>query len=324
MRWSLQLTTDFGDPDVYVSRTDQQPGPNMREWQAALQVGLDHITVDWMDPVYANQTMVGTYYVGVVAWIGGGDASYRLVLTIETEDGVSTPITLEQGIPQTRALSANSMAYYRFAPGAQGWPYVTIISVIPTAGDPDLYVGRNYYPNSTVSMYRSTQGPGQADTVYMVPNATNAAMICNPTLIVIGGTSCFYGIAVLLRAAVALSHTSHDHERQWLHHACVAPQRTADAGSDIPWRLHHLLVHTQARSHSGVLRHSADWQPGSVCEQQYFDANQRRLRVQLQLGQRRHDRHPQCQLAHLLPVCPLCGLPVSIQLLCDCLVVRSG
>ena len=194
-QWSLQMTTEFGDPDVYVSRIHQQPGPPPnQEWEAALD-GSDVLTVDWNDYVYNGQSMIGTYYVAVNAYAPKGDVYYRMVLVVESESGRSTVITLEQGIPQTRALSADAMGYYRFTPSAEGWPYAVMITVIPLSGDPDLYVGRNFQPNITTVTYPPSTNPeGQADVVYIGSNSSQG--VCNPTIFVIGGSSCYYGITV--------------------------------------------------------------------------------------------------------------------------------
>ena len=193
MQWSLQMTTEFGDPDIYVSRIHQQPGPpNDREWQAA-EDGQDVLTVDWNDAVYAGTSMIGTYYVAVQAYAPRGDVYYRMVLVTETEEGRTTVITLEQGIPQTRALTMDALAYYRFAPSGDGWPYAVMFTVIPLSGDPDLYVGRSFQPNLTSFDIVSGQPEGQADVIFIGPNSTN---VCNPTIFVIGGSSCYYGITV--------------------------------------------------------------------------------------------------------------------------------
>ena len=68
----------------------------MREWQAA-EDGLDVLIVDWNSPVYGGESMVGTYYVAVVAYEPRGDVYFRLVLIVEDEDGVSTVVTAGAG-----------------------------------------------------------------------------------------------------------------------------------------------------------------------------------------------------------------------------------
>ena len=193
MRVSLQLTSAGGDSNLYISRSGR-PTLDSHDWMSWLAEGEDSITFDWSDPQFADGSpMSGTYYVGVNAGAGYGDAFYRLVLMLTSESGQQTVVDLVAGQPYRRTIPANTTDWYRFTPPVDGWPYNIVLTLTPTSGDPDLFVMRHWQPNRYNYTWWAVNSEGLPDVIFIPWNDTRA---CDPTVITVGGSVCSYQVTV--------------------------------------------------------------------------------------------------------------------------------
>ena len=76
----LKVTVEaiFGDPDLFISRTDQRPDQVNHTWSSA-DLGADIIEVPTTDANYG----LGTYYIAVYG--GGGGTECRFTISVSSK-----------------------------------------------------------------------------------------------------------------------------------------------------------------------------------------------------------------------------------------------
>lgn len=98
-------------------------------------------------------------------------------------------VTLQPGRPQYDSVQPQKYRYYVFYPADITLPVV--VSVTALAGDPDLYVSRNYQrPNSTAGFYEWEENSFGDDNLVISPNADTKA--CQVT----DAATCVYYIGI--------------------------------------------------------------------------------------------------------------------------------
>lgn len=133
----LDVTPISGDPDLYLSRLTQTPGPDNYE-KMSRAWGADQIV--WDDAPVAD------YYLGVTAFTS---TTFTLVGTVRCNGGNNTYLYLVDGVPQSGMIGTGELMYYRI--DVKDTHADLSISVTRRWGDPDIYVrndGRDPSPRS--------------------------------------------------------------------------------------------------------------------------------------------------------------------------------
>ena len=169
---TVALTLDSGDADLYVSFDAERPTEGHAQFVANGQTGCQ--TVDCGNSiangdavhisaaeVQANCRLPCLAYIGVR---GALASTYNLLVT--TADAAQErPIRLSDGIEQQIQLqNAGDYAYFSFHVPDTVRSFE--VNVVPSSGDPDLYVGANAtYPTRDNYDWRSTGGAGEVLTI---------------------------------------------------------------------------------------------------------------------------------------------------------------
>ena len=169
---TVALTLDSGDADLFVAFDVEHPTEGHAQFVANGQTGCQTVdcgnSIAGGDAVHISAAQVQEHcrlpclaYIGVRGTLA---STYNLLVTT-ADAGQERPIQLSDGIEQQIELvHAGDYAYFSF--------YVpdTVASfevdVIPSSGDPDLYIGANdTYPTRDRYDWRSTGGAGEVLTI---------------------------------------------------------------------------------------------------------------------------------------------------------------
>jgi len=139
---TVAVTSISGDPDLFISMTEQHPSASSYQWRSA-NFGNDTISI-------TRPAQMGTYYISVVAWRA---TLFTLVASSKCGDGINY-ISLPDGVPLQGTLVERGVAYYRYIASNR---YSDIVfSLSRSYGDPDLYITIDgSTPNTTNWQYRS-------------------------------------------------------------------------------------------------------------------------------------------------------------------------
>ena len=176
------------DPDLFVSTSTPQPSAASYAWKGIFS-GADAVYITPSDPAYVP---AGKFYIAVFCAAQTAPCSFSLLARAYNLSATSSPkpLLLTSNVELTGLVAANGTT----SPQTQYYQYVTrvntdingistedvIITLTPLFGDPDLYVGASFLPNSSVFTQSDTRSQGG---VVIIPAAT----VC---------TSCSYFIAV--------------------------------------------------------------------------------------------------------------------------------
>lgn len=167
----LAVTPFSGDPDLYVSVTNDQPTSANYTW-ASTTIGRDVVEIAPEDANYC-QTSPCNYYVGVTSW--SSNASYQIVATC----GNSTPVVIVDGEPQVGLLGQGSTdQFVMYVPVGT---HSIAVTLSPLFGDADLFVNLNDQP-ATPSNYQYASISGTSDDIVTVSylDANYLSSECNP------------------------------------------------------------------------------------------------------------------------------------------------
>ena len=130
---TITVTTQSGDPDLFVSALTPTPSAFNNSWSSATGNGQDEIVV--MHPADAGYPAAApfTVYIGVWAY---GFVNATFIVTAKISTGNTTTTPLLDGIPAAGIAAPHSFAYYSFrlsaaVGGAQGVDFV----VTPRTGE---------------------------------------------------------------------------------------------------------------------------------------------------------------------------------------------
>jgi hypothetical protein len=122
---TLTVTSFSGDPDLYVSTTVSQPNSTEYDWKAT-SYQSDSITVPHTDEKFCSNCW---FFIGVYCFSS---------TTFTIQASFAQSVALQDGVPQSGVVDKEAFRYYRFRV-LNGHSDLTI-SVVPTSGNPDLYV----------------------------------------------------------------------------------------------------------------------------------------------------------------------------------------
>uniref|UniRef100_A0A7S0IUW2 PA domain-containing protein n=1 Tax=Calcidiscus leptoporus TaxID=127549 RepID=A0A7S0IUW2_9EUKA len=159
---TFSVTVTSGDADLFVSFDVERPTKEAHTWAAEGRTRCQNVdcgdSISSGDAVYTPATDKTFCQTPCLAYIGVYGAVDSVVSVLFTFDSVDTPVVLSDGVPQHATMTyAGSYDYYTFSVGEAVDSFE--LSVIPTAGDPDLYVSSNAsMPSRDRFMWRSTEG----------------------------------------------------------------------------------------------------------------------------------------------------------------------
>lgn len=158
--FTISVTPINGDPDVYVSTTNQKPNRNDFEWSAAL-FGFDGLSIHTTDQHYKPN---GVYYIGVYGFF----LDTYFAISINKKD---TYTDLIEGIASSNYVEANGDRYFKFTLKNPGHTLSFTVDPLISSGDPDLYVTTNITsgpPSKTNHQWSAESFSGDA---IVVPSA---------------------------------------------------------------------------------------------------------------------------------------------------------
>jgi hypothetical protein len=120
-----------GDPDLFVSTTVERPTRTNHTW-AAQRFRGDSITIPHTDP---NSVALRYYYIGVFAYT---NTTFSIVASL------ASSVALQNGIPQSGAVSRGAMRYYTMQ--VLGGTKDLTVSVQNMFGQAELYISTTMDP----------------------------------------------------------------------------------------------------------------------------------------------------------------------------------
>jgi len=125
---NMQLTSISGDPDLFVSRSNQHPTSDSTTYDyASRRFGNDSIIVP-----YSNR---GPLFIGVLGW---RNSTYSILAQALCSNRNDSFIFLFDGIPSSGTLESTQKLYYQFPVSTAGKEITITLS--RTYGDPDMFV----------------------------------------------------------------------------------------------------------------------------------------------------------------------------------------
>ena len=157
----FSMTVLSGDPDIFISRTNQYPHPSdptSFQWSAANSIGS-------ADIVPIRNAAIGTYYIAIYPFANLA-ALYTLVVTAVNPNATigAGAITLTTGQLQTDLVAAGYWRYYLYNAFGDVGIQITTGSVV---GESDLYAntkslkGNNSWPATTLGNQYTSAVTGQ-------------------------------------------------------------------------------------------------------------------------------------------------------------------
>lgn len=169
---TLSVTPLFGDPDLYVSTTNQNPNPND---PSTYQNKSRHSGFDQL--VFVNAPLAN-YYIGVYAFTL---FTHYSVVALCTCPSAPSFVTLNDGEPQAGNADRASYALFQFSMPAGA--DTLEVRVTARSGDPDVYIRRDGQIPTTSNFQWASRSWG-ADLITITASDPN---FCN---------NCVYNIAI--------------------------------------------------------------------------------------------------------------------------------
>ncbi|KAL0490051.1 hypothetical protein AKO1_009417 [Acrasis kona] len=161
----LEPNTRGGDPDLYVSRTNQKPSQSDAEFKS-MKIGFDQVSI--------NNPTLSTYYIAVRAF------AFATIYTLVVRPSGTSTILID-GQSQSAMGLANKYDYYKFTYNDESKTdnrYVEFTAAPTQSGSIQLYLGddSNHYPTKQSHSKKSNetliiqmiQVPDAADGIYYV------------------------------------------------------------------------------------------------------------------------------------------------------------
>eukprot|EP00457_Paulinella_chromatophora_P000073 gb/GEZN01000073.1/.p1 GENE.gb/GEZN01000073.1/~~gb/GEZN01000073.1/.p1 ORF type:complete len:2576 (+),score=267.19 gb/GEZN01000073.1/:57-7784(+) len=178
---TITTTSITGDPDMYVSSTNEYPNLTSFDYKATSYLD-DSVTIPF------SELRLGYYYIAIYAW---NECRYTIMASFKNEP------TLQDGLPQSGYVAKEAENYYVFFPNPSRTDNITF-SVTPLSGSAFLYISSTAQPSfgDPASYDWSSTYPSTTQIITIGPASTAFCTSCTFFVMVYGATTSNYSLVV--------------------------------------------------------------------------------------------------------------------------------